>query len=107
MRNVALPEYFDLPSELDCFSPIPPVPLPVLPELLFPETSASRGCRGEATAGVPVPEAAVHEDDRTALRQDDVRATGQVAAVEGEAQSGSMQSGSDKQLGLRVLPPDG
>ena len=72
-------------------------------EFLFPEGFVAFGCRGVFTAFVPVPEAAVDEDDSLIFRQDDVRPAGQGADVFAEAVSGAVEHGADEDFRLRVL----
>ena len=67
------------------------------------------GCRQRAlrAADVTVPEAAVHQDDGAMPREDDVRAPGEPADVETEAQAVAMEAGADQALGRGVMAADG
>lgn len=51
-----------------------------------------------------MPEAAVHEYDRIVPRQNDVRLTGKILAMEAEAVAQRVEEGSDANLRLGVLP---
>ena len=64
------------------------------------------GGGGVFAAFMPVPEAAVDEDDGPVFRQHDVGFAGQVfvqRAVDGEAVAGAGEQGADQQFGLGVL----
>jgi hypothetical protein len=63
-------------------------------ELIPPEGLA--GCRdtGQGTAMVPMPEAAMDQDDRPIAGQDDVGRTGQVLAMQAETVAKPMQEGA-------------
>ena len=55
-------------------------------------------------AVVPMPEAAVHEDDGLVLWKDDVRGSGKVAGVKTEAQTRGVQVAADSDFGRGILP---
>ena len=55
---------------------------------------------------MPVPEAAVNLYDFFAGREDDIRATGELAILDPEPVAHAMQHRADEKLGLRVLAPD-
>lgn len=73
-----------------------------LPELLV---ARRRGC--EATSRMPVPEAAMHQHDRSPFRQDDVRPSRQPLVVKAKAEPGSMKRLPNDHFRLRVAPPYG
>jgi hypothetical protein len=72
----------------------------VLPEL-FP-------CCGpfEQMAAVPVPEATVNEYDGVVLRKDEIRAAGQLAVLQAETETESMQGAADHHFRSRIASPD-
>ena len=72
-------------------------------EFLFPEGSVAFRSRGVFTTFVPVPEAAVDEDNGFIFRQNDIRLAGQGADVFPEAVSGAVQHGADKDFGFCIF----
>ena len=63
-----------------------------------------RGCR--LAPLMPMPEAAVHEDDRVPLWKHDVRMSWQFGRMEAEAESQSMKMASHDHFGFCVLRPN-
>lgn len=55
---------------------------------------------------MPMPEAAVHQNDNAVTWKHDVGPSRKVLSVEGVAQSGSMQKAPDGELGNGVLATD-
>jgi hypothetical protein len=71
-----------------------------------PEFAACGGHGGFAAIRVPVPEAAVDENDEPARAQHDVRLSGQSGAVETKAQSHGVEEPAHDQFRCRVLAAD-
>ena len=71
-------------------------------ELLRPERNPGLGGGGVPAAFVPMPEAAVHEDGQTVFREHQVRAPGEVLALQAEAQAHPVSDAADRQFGSRV-----
>lgn len=61
--EATFPGHEDTPSQLFQLRACLPVTTAISIELGLPEWRPSAGCRGVETASVPVPEAAMHEDD--------------------------------------------
>lgn len=80
-----------MPTQRDELRHIPPVSPDVSSELLPPELLPRLWRRGQPTAWVPMPEAAMDEDDDLVLGKNDVRTTGKVAAIEPEPEARSVQ----------------
>lgn len=55
---------------------------------------------------MPVPKAAMNEDDSPKFRENDVRLTWQTGNVQSEAEARSVKQAAQHQLGFRVLAPD-
>ena len=82
------------------------IPLPVAPKFVVPEV---RSCLGQAevwAAFVPVPEAAMHKDDRTPLGQDEIRFPGKFPAMQTEAEAAPPKQPSNDQFRFGVLGLD-
>ena len=75
-------------------------------ELGHPELNVGlrRACR--LAPLVPMPEAAVHEDDRMPLRKHDVGMAGQFGGLKAVAESQGVKVAAHKHLRLRVLRPN-
>src|SRR5262249_33955255 len=71
-----------------------------------PELVVVRGSRCPAAGPVPVPEAAVHQNDLLVPWQDDIRASGKTGIVEAEAEAHLMKQGPNPRLGLGILALD-
>ena len=71
-------------------------------ELFLPEGNPGLGGGGVPTAFVSMPEAAVHEDGQTVSGEHQVRASGEVLALQPEAQAHPVSDSSDGQFGSRV-----
>ena len=61
---------------------------------------------GSFASFMPVPEAAVDEDDGLVFAQDDIGLAGKVLAMEAEAVAGAVEHGTDEQFGLGILALD-
>ena len=66
----------------------------------------TRSRQPEQRAVMPVPEAAMDEDDRTPSRKNDVGFSWQVPAVDAKPEAPAVQQASDQLLGLRVAAAD-
>ncbi len=97
-------------------------PTPSLHAIRLPKASCERRCpfasnfacqnsgrvEGDgsvATALMAMPEAAMHEDDGTMLRKNEVRPPVNLAGMKPEAKAARVQCPPESQLGLRVLAP--
>lgn len=83
-----------------------PVALDRPVELLLPELRAGlrHGCIGASF--MPVPEAAMNEDDSPVFWENDVRLTRQARNMQPETEARSVKQAAQHQLGFRVLAPD-
>ena len=75
-------------------------------QLRIPIGLIRRWASSAATTGVLMPETPVYEYDSAMLRQHQVRRAGQVAAMEAEPVSHSMNEASDGNLGTRIHRSD-
>lgn len=75
-------------------------------ELGCPELSAGRWRRGVPAPFMPVPVAAVHEDDGLVFRQDQVWPADDILCVQAISKSARMQGAAQSEFGLRVPPFD-
>ena len=75
-------------------------------EFFLPELLVGGGGGGVFAALVPVPEAAVNEDDGFVFRKNDVGFSGEIFYMQAEPVSGFVQHGADDYFRLRVLAPD-
>ena len=76
-------------------------------KFLPPELDTSFRHRGLATTRMTVPEAAVDENRRSVLRQDDIGRAGQAAALKPEPEPQPMQKLTNDHLWAGVSLPDG
>jgi hypothetical protein len=82
------------------------IPFPVPSELVIPEF---RSCLGQAEVWaplVPVPEAAMHKDDRSPFGQDEVRLPGKLPAMKAETVAVPPKQPPDDQFRSGVLGLD-
>ena len=79
--SLALPNCFHPPALCLERDPHHEVALSVAPKLLDPELLPRTWDLGDPATLMVVPEAAMHEDDRTIPRENDVRPTGKVWSV--------------------------
>lgn len=102
----ALPDGCDPPAHvsqrLGCFL----VSLDIAGKLVGPEPriAGRRGC--ESAIGVPVPEAAMHENHSAVLAQHKVRLAWQVLGVKPETEAEGMDGAAQAHLGPGVPRPD-
>lgn len=75
-------------------------------KFFVPEGFVGFRSRGVFAAFMPVPEAAVDEDNGFIFGQNNIRFTGQGADVFAEAISGAVQHGADEDFRFRILSPD-
>lgn len=73
MPDSALPDNEDAPTLFRQITNVSLVPCDVLLEFVLPEFLASSGARRVGTTGMPVPIAAVNEDNSIPLGQHDIR----------------------------------
>src|SRR5690606_13792043 len=73
-------------------------------EFRFPKGAPRSGHGGARASFVAVPETAVNKDYEPVLRQHDIRASGQVEAMQTEAPPHRMEGAAHKMLGLGVAP---
>lgn len=97
----AFPYRSDAPAVIQQSLPYPGVVCAVAGDFCGPEFS-TRSRQPEQRAVMPVPEAAMDEDDRTSSRKNDVGFSWQVPAVDAKPESPAVQQASDQLLGLRV-----
>ncbi len=86
---------------------VAPVARPITPQLGHPPRTIHGRQRALRAADVPVPEAAMHQDDGAIPQEDDVRPAGEPADVEAEAQAVAMERGADEALARGVMAADG
>lgn len=84
----------------------PSIAFPVPAELFEPEIGTSRGQAKERASLVVVPEATVHEDNRSPARQYDIWPARQLRTMEPVAEALVPQKLADLHFGPRVLAPD-
>lgn len=103
---LALPDNFNEPSQLVERGRLTAIPFGVCGQLRPPEGNVGRGLCGETAAGMLMPEAAMHEDDRPVLRQHDVWPARQHRVMEAVPVPHAMEQPPNRQLRPRVLPTD-
>jgi hypothetical protein len=106
LRYVAFPYELDAPPEVAKPLLVPFVPRHISFELGYPELRSRFGRVCEATTHVAVPEAAVNEYHGPVTRKDDVGSSGQLTSVKPKAQSACVEVAPDRELRLRVPPPN-
>lgn len=104
--NLALPDDEHPPAELVQGALVAAVARAVAPQLDRPPGPVRPWDGRSATSDVPVPEAAVDEDDGSEARQDDVRSAGKGHRMKPEAQAGCVQGSPDGQFRLGIPRPD-
>ena len=106
VRGLAFPHHVDPPSTVQesCF--VLMIPGDVVGKLFLPELDARLGRVGKTASGVPMPEAAVDEDHRTATLHYDVRSPGQTGDVEPIADPVHAQGATDDKLGPGIPAAD-
>lgn len=95
-----------MPAELAELAGVFPIIGNIALKFLLPEFGVGAGSGGVFTAFVPMPIAAVDEDDGVIFRQDDVGLTRQVLYILSEAVAFAVQHGADKHFGFRILAFD-
>lgn len=101
--DLALPDDDHVPTEALEKGGVAGVPGCVACKFLPPESGVCLGNVGVFAAGMGVPEAPVYEDDGLVFGQDDVRAAGEVFALEAEAVAEREQEFADLELWLRIF----
>jgi hypothetical protein len=105
--DFAFPEDEDAPSGTAQSGAVAAIAGDVAGALGGPEIGAGGGDNRSIFATVTVPEAAVHEDDGAEPGQHDVRASGEVFAMQAEAVAEGVEGGADTHFGLRIGGADG
>lgn len=98
LPQCALPDHEDPPTPVQQRQPVAAVTLDIRLKFCQPEFPPVGRRRGVATAFMPVPVAAMNENDRGMAFQDEIRASGQVSNMQSEAETLPMQAASDKAL---------
>lgn len=80
------------------------VPFNIGAEFFLPEFPPGGRCRCIEAAFVPVPEAAIDEDDEAVTWQDEVGCTGKVLAMQPEPVSAGMKELPEEKLRFGVFP---
>jgi len=100
--DLALPHHKELPAGLRQEFLVPRITLDGFVKLAVPELFVRRWSRGTGTARMTMPETAVDEYDLAQPREHYVGAPGEVAAIETEPVSHSMERASHKLLGASI-----
>ena len=100
-----LPDDQNMPSGIGQRAYRTPVAQTIRFNLCLPEIAAGGG-EGEKVAVVPVPEAAMHEDDGAMLRQDNVRRARQGAHMQAETEPEREKQFTHQQFRAGVAAPD-
>ena len=82
------------------------IPCNIAFELCLPERHIGLGHSRHLAALVPMPEAAVDEDDRVPLWEHDIGMSGQFGRMQMVAEAQSVEVSAYKHLRLRVLRPN-
>ena len=108
VAGFAFPDFEHFPAKFDQFLPVFAVPAAVAFEFGAPELLPRFGHARlfAVRVGMPVPEAAVDEDDFPAAGKDEIRLARQVLAVQPEAVAHAVDEAADQQLDLAVLGAD-
>lgn len=101
--DFALPQYQDAPAQVSERYFVPAISIDIRLSLCRPEFGSCGGFHFAIAAIVAVPKTPVNEDDCPKARQDDIRFTGQVLAMEPETISERVEKSPDGDLWLRVL----
>ena len=102
----AFPDGRDSPARLQQAVAVPSVPFDVRIELGLPEFPARARCRRVRAAGVPVPEAAVHEAYGTESTKHEVRCPRKSAVVQTESKTAGMDGSTQGEFGPSVPASD-
>ena len=94
------------PTSLQQLVPDPPVPLHVGPEFRLPEVRSGSGIGRVGASFMTVPEAAMHETDRSKPGEHQVRPAGELAIMKTVPVAARVQRTPEDQFGLRVLAAD-
>ena len=102
----AFPDGRDSPARLQQVVAVRSVPFDVRIELGLPEFPARARCRRVRAAGVPVPEAAVHEAYGTESTKHEVRCPRKSAVVQTESKTAGMDGSTQGEFGPSVPASD-
>ena len=105
--SFTLPNRQHTPPRVDQRSLFLLVPREVAIEFLLPERDTSFRHRSLAAIRMTVPEAAMDENRRSVLRQDDIGRAGQAAPLKPESEAQSMQKLTNDHLWAGVSSSDG
>lgn len=100
---LALPDPLHMPAQHSQGARLRPVSLSIPGDLVAPERRIGLGLNAPVLARVPVPEATVHEDDRSPSRKDDVRCPGKGPHVDSEAQASAVKVATDRDFRRGIL----
>ena len=103
LLNLAFPKHNHMPACGLKFGVLLPVTCHVPVELGLPELHIGLRRGSRFTAFVPMPKAAIHEDDRVPLGKHNVGMSRQLWRMEAKAESQGVEVTAHKHLRLRVL----
>lgn len=83
-----------------------PIARGVLSKLLIPERCPRLWTIGQRTAPMAMPEAAMHKDYGAVPRQNEIRTARKLPKMKAKSESRTMQSPTNRNLGLRIRPAD-
>ena len=104
--QAALPDHDDAPAEREQGLDIGAVAGLVALELGLPVLRVVLGHGGQPAAGMPVPEAAVHEDAGPVAPEHEIGLAGEVPAADAEAQAPAVDKGAQELFRLGVPASD-
>src|SRR5574337_1025880 len=104
--SFALPNHDGPPPEFSQLCAFGTIAHDISSELGPPKLDSGCGRRGKPAAGMPVPEASMHEYGRSVLRYYKIRRARESSVVHAKPESGSVKVASHHQFTFRVPPPD-
>src|SRR5581483_1770393 len=106
LADCALPNDRDPPAECGQCPSLFQVPLTVALDLVAPEVRVGARKLEIPASLVPMPEAAVHENHRVVLLDDNIGTTWQTSVVQAKPEPSSKKGLAHQDFRLRVLPAD-
>jgi len=106
MLEATLPDDQDTPAQVLQLHIGPVVSADIAKELLLPERLTCLRSRGVVAAGVPMPEATMHENSQLVARQHQVGGAGKVLAMKSKAVPQGMKVSAQEQLRLGITASD-
>lgn len=91
----AFPDNDNIPTTFTQFTPYTSIASRILRELVLPERKPRFGCVRKLTSGMTVPKTAMHEDDGSILRQNNIGLPWKVSTVQPKPKSHLMKSRSN------------